>query len=166
MPIVTMLINTNANALVADHLKAIFEIEIQVEGKVTHLRSFVEGWKASEKQVEEVERQVEDNLEGIRKATIAQMRVITFMLLYKIHIKFRVEIDILKLMRCLQNQKASQAQSNSKQEQISTQVLKLKLLLATVKVFSSSTHTTGGICGGNCEGIGSGVEERDGQERD
>ena len=125
MPIVTMLINTNANALVADHLKAIFEIEIQVEGKVTHLRSFVEGWKASEKQVEEVERQVEDNLEGIRKATIAQMRVITFLLLYKIHIKFRVEIDILKLMRCLQNQKASQAQSNSKQEEISTQVLKL-----------------------------------------
>ena len=59
-------------------IQMIFEIEIQVEGKVTHLRSFVEGWKASEKQVEEVERQVEDNLEGIRKATSAQMRVILF----------------------------------------------------------------------------------------
>ena len=35
----------------------------------------------------------------------------------------------LKLMRCIQNQKASQAQSNSKQEEISTQVLKLKLFL-------------------------------------
>ena len=85
MPMGTMLINTNADALAADHFKAVFEIEMQVEGKVTHLRSFVEGWKASEKQVEEVERQVEDNLEGIRKATIAQMRVINFFLLHKIH---------------------------------------------------------------------------------
>ena len=36
---------------------------------MTQLRSFVEGLKAEE-------RQVEENLEGIRKATIAQMRVI------------------------------------------------------------------------------------------
>ena len=50
----------------------------QVEGKVTHLRSFVEEWKAEE-------RQVEDNLEGIRKATSAQMRVILFLLLNNIH---------------------------------------------------------------------------------
>ena len=41
-------------------------------------------------------------------------------------------------MRCLQNQKASQAQSNSKQEEISTQVLKLKLLLLNS---SSLLHT-------------------------
>ena len=40
-----------------------------MEGKVTDLRSIVEGLKAEE-------RQVEDNLEGIRKATIAEMRVI------------------------------------------------------------------------------------------
>ena len=43
--------------------------KVQVEGKVIHLRSFVEGLK-------EEERQVEENLEGIRKTTIAQMRVI------------------------------------------------------------------------------------------
>ena len=36
---------------------------------MTQLRSFVEGLKAEE-------RQVEENLEEIRKATIAQMRVI------------------------------------------------------------------------------------------
>ena len=36
---------------------------------MTDLKSIVEGLKA-------VERQVEENLEGIRKATIAEMRVI------------------------------------------------------------------------------------------
>ena len=36
---------------------------------MTHLRSIVQGLKAEE-------RQVEENLEGIQKATIAEMRVI------------------------------------------------------------------------------------------
>ena len=40
-----------------------------MEGKVTDLRGIVEGLKAEE-------RQVEENLDGIRKGTFAEMRVI------------------------------------------------------------------------------------------
>ena len=76
-------------------------------------------------------------------------------------------IDILKLTRCVQNQKASQAQSNSKQEQITTQVStenSLPLLTEMIqrrkrKNFVGIYNITGGIYRGNGESIRFRIEE-------
>ena len=104
-------------------------VNIQVTERVTHLKSrFVEGLKAEERQEEEIQKAIiaEFSFKMVWSMPIWLFKFCLNDILIMIADK-RMPMTLInmkwELIKCVQNQKVSQAQSNSKQEQITNQVL-------------------------------------------